>query len=209
MSLQSMIAYVVVPLVLSAAAMTYAAATNTRFIAVIAAASFAVAVLIVAGKVNKRYWRAGAEPHAADSLFHTMRRNIRLAALTYAWAAAAFYSVYGLSGLTWRHGFQYGTLASLIAAVLLAYVHRMGQPPHDHPPHRYLTIAHGYAIVAGLVFLVLSGKLASLRGDWAANLIFLFGGLALAGLITMAIRTQRVLEQPGAMQASREAPPPA
>jgi hypothetical protein len=46
-----------------------------------------------------------------------------------------------------------------------------------------------------LAFLIGAGKLASAKGDWPANYIFLFGGLALIGLCYLAFRTQvRVLK---------------
>ena len=198
MSLQPMIGFVVGPLIASVAAMTYGAATNNRGITILAAMAFAMLLMAVAGRLNSPYWTTGTEPHPADALYHTMRRNTRLAALTYAWAGAAFFAIYGLTDVVWRHGFQYGTLATLIAAVLLAYVHRMGEPGHDRPPHIFLTVAHGGAVSTGLLFLLLSGKLATMRGDWPANYIFLFGGLALLGLCVIALRTQWVLETPGA-----------
>lgn len=190
MSLQPLIGTVAMALVLSAGGMTYGAMTNARVIAVVSALLFALTVTLVAWRVN----RSGKGPTTAatedESLFHTMRRNTRLAALVYAWAAAAFFSVYGLSGVYWRHGFQYGTAAALIAGGLLYYVHRMGSDGSKHPPPASLTLLHGVAVASGLAFLFSSGKLASVRGDWPANTIFLFGGLALVGVCFIAYRTQ-------------------
>jgi hypothetical protein len=51
----------------------------------------------------------------------------------------------------------------------------------------------GIAAVAGLVFLIGSGKLETVRPDWAANQIFLFGGLTIVGLSAIAVVTQRKL----------------
>lgn len=195
MSLQPLIATVVVPLLLSAAGMAYGAHQSSRSIVVLSALVFAVAVLFVGARINRPHWQPAAGPtREPDALFHAMRRNTRLAALVYAWGAAAFFAVYGLSGVYWRHGFQYGTAAALIAGGLLYYVHRLGAGGRTAPPARVLTVLHGAAVAGGLAFLLSSGKLASLRGDWPANSIFLFGGLTLLGLCFLAYRTQSILE---------------
>ncbi len=190
MSLQPLIGTVAMALLLSAAGMTYGAMTDTRVIAVVSALLFAFTVTLVAWRVNRSGTGSTTAATEADALFHTMRRNTRLAALVYAWAAAAFFSVYGLSGVYWRHGFQYGTAAALIAGALLYYVHRKGSDASRSPPAPSLTLLHGLAVTAGLAFLFSSGKLASVRGDWPANTIFLFGGLALAAVCFIAYRTQ-------------------
>ncbi len=116
MSLQPVIASVVVALMLSAGAMTYGVATNATLITVFAAMLYAFFVLIVAWRVNRPAWFATGE-NRSDILFHTMRRNTRLAALVYAWGAAAFFAIYGLTGIRWQHGFQYGAGAALIAGL--------------------------------------------------------------------------------------------
>jgi hypothetical protein len=190
MSLQPLIQFIVAPLLASVAAMTYAAAHTDHLISRLSAALFFVAVSAVAYYINKPYWpapRAGTEPSA---LFHTMRRNTRLAALTYAWAAAAFFAIYGLSGLEWRHGFQYGTGAALFAAGLLAYVHWMGKSGKEEAPPPLLNVIHMSAVMTALVFLIFSGKLQSTKGDWAANNIFLYGALTLLVLCTIARYTE-------------------
>jgi hypothetical protein len=195
MSLQPMIAGLAAFLVLSAGGMAYGAASGSRSLTAVAALAYALAVLIVAWRVNRAAW---SENSAAPTgqLFHTMRRNTRLAALVYAWAAAAFFAVYGLSTVRWQHGFQYGSAAALIAAGFLYYVHRMGSDGTGTAPAPRLTILHGLAVTAGLIFLLTSGKLQSMKGDWPANYIFLFGGLALVGVCYFAFVTQRRL-QPG------------
>lgn len=189
MSLQPMIATVAAALVASAGAMSYGVAANERPMTVIAALIYALVVIFVAWRVNRPAWFAtGAD--TTDILFHTMRRNTRLAALIYAWGAAAFFAIYGLTSVRWQHGFQYGTGAALIAAALLYYVHRMGSDATSTPPSIGLTILHALAVTAGLVFLIGSDKLATPKGDWPANYIFLFGGLAIIGLCYFAFITQ-------------------
>jgi len=193
MSLQPLIASVVAALLLSAGGMAWGAATSSRLITVLAALAYALVVLFVAWRVNRAAWIANT---AADGvLFHTMRRNTRLAALVYAWGAAAFFAIYGLTDVRWQHGLQYGTGAALLAAAFLYYVYKMGTDGANTPPAAWLTAAHGLAITTGLAFLIGGGKLASAKGDWPANYIFLFGGLALIGLCYLAFRTQvRVLK---------------
>lgn len=186
-SIRRLIPLLSVPIVASAAVVTYAALEPSRTLAVLACAAFAVIATLVAALVNRPYWRATAGSEAADALFHTQRRNTRIAALIYAWAAASFIGAYGLGGLTWQHGLQYAAAAALIAVGFLLYVRHMGRTMA--PPPLALTLAHAIAVFVGLVFLIGSGKLATVKGDWAANYIFLFGGLALLGLAAIAIRT--------------------
>ena len=196
MSLQPMIAGLAASLVLSAGGMAYGAASGSRSLTALAALAYALAVLIVAWRVNRGAWVADGTAPPPGLLFHTMRRNTRLAALVYAWAAAAFFAVYGLSTVRWQHGFQYGIAAALIAGGFLYYVHRMGSDGTGTAPAPRLTILHGLAVTAGLIFLLSSGKLQSMKGDWPANYIFLFGGLALVTVCYFAFVTQRRL-QPG------------
>ena len=49
------------------------------------------------------------------------------------------------------------------------------------------------ASLVGLSFLVLSGKLLSVKGDWPANQIFLTGGIAIAAVSVIAALTQQRL----------------
>lgn len=194
MSLRPLILFVVIPLIASAAAITHAAMSNTRSLAVIAAALFALCVLAVARYVNRRVDSLSGMP-ARVHLFHTSRRNMRLMALVYAWGALTLFCVYTVSALKWQHGFQYATLMTLAAAVLLAIVHRMSDPEHSSPPPLTVGVLHGLAVCAALVFLVWSGKLGTMKDDWPANYVFLFGGLALAAIGLMAGIAQADLER--------------
>lgn len=194
MSLQPLISAVAGALVLSAGAMAYGVATNARLVTVAAALAYAVVILIVAWRVNRPAWQASITGRD-EMLFHTMRRNTRLAALVYAWGAAAFFAIYGLTAVRWQHGFQYGTGAALIAAALLYYVHKMGADGTNTPPAPALTLLHGAAVAGGLVFLLSADKLSTPKGDWPANYIFLFGGLAILGLCYVAFATQMRLRK--------------
>lgn len=189
MSLQPLIASVVIAVLLSAGGMAYGAATASRTLAASCAFAFAFFMFIVAWRVNRPAWLAGTSP-APGVLFHTMRRNTRLASLTYGWAAAAFFAVYGLTDVTWQHGWQYGTAAALIAAGLLYYVRSMGDADSGTPPPMILTILHGLAVLGGLAYLIMGGKLLTPKGDWPASYIFLFGGIAIVSICYIAFITQ-------------------
>lgn len=189
MSLQPLIASVVVALLLSAGGMAYGAATASRALTAFCAFAFSFFMFIVAWRVNRAAWLTDKSP-PSGLLFHTMRRNTRLAALTYAWAATAFFAVYGLTDVRWQHGLQYGTAAALIAAGLLYYVHHMADADTGTPPPMALTIVHGLAVLGGLAFLILAQKLLSPKGDWPANYVFLFGGIAIASICYAALITQ-------------------
>ncbi len=191
MSLQPFIAGVAIAALASAAGMAFGAAGGSHLVTALSALAFVVVVLAVAGRVNRAAWIAPA----AGALFHTMRRNMRLAALVYAWAGASFFAIYTLSGVTWQHGLQYGSGATLIAAGFIYAVHRMGSDGAGTPPSPSLNVLHGLAVASGLVFLLGAGKMQSLKGDWPANYIFLFGGIALVGLCALAFLTQRRLGQ--------------
>lgn len=186
-AVRNLIPALALPIVLSAGGMAYAALEKSRPLGIGAAAGFAVALLFVGYLVN-RPWGAPSDAAAARSeLFHTQRRNTRLAALIYAWAAATLIATYGIAGLVWQHGLQYAAAAALIAALLLVYVRRLGAA--SDPPPLAATLLHAIAVVAGLMFLSGSGKLGTLKGDWAANYVFLFGGLSILGLCFMATIT--------------------
>ncbi len=51
------------------------------------------------------------------------------------------------------------------------------------------------AIACGLIWLIASGKLSSLKGDWAANQLFLAGGFAIMCLSMIIMKTHAVLSE--------------
>lgn len=196
-SLQRQMPWLVTALAASAAAMSLAASFDARFVALLAAFAFSAAVMAVAVPMNADAVR---EPDRdGRAAFHTLRRNTRLIALVYAWGAAALFAIYLLTDVKWRHGWQYGTAMAAVAALLLGYVHALGQPGSRWATDRALRMAgalarlHGLAAGCGLAFLVGTGKLATLKGDWAANHVFLVGGLTIVVLAFMAANTHRRL----------------
>lgn len=194
MSLQPLIPYLVSGLAASVAMMVWAAAGNQQALSAIAAGLFSLAVVAASLGIN---WPllARTAPLDDDTPIHASRRNARLMALAYAWGAAAMLAVYFLSGLWWWHSWQYGSLMAFVAAALIAYVHRVGEPEsHLRSPRMLALLAlatalQGFAAVVGLALLVHSGKPWLGRADWAANHIFLAGGTALAILSAIAVVT--------------------
>lgn len=148
----------------------------------------------VAFKVNAPYWSA-ASPRGLDAVAGAARRNARLMAWAWAAGALSMLAVYKLSGLKWQHGWQYGAGMLLIAIAGFAYALGIAAPESSLRRPGYLNAAamlvaaQGIAAIAGVMILVLSGKVASVKGDWAANIIFVAGGITITMLSAIAVRT--------------------
>lgn len=195
MSLQPLIPLLMALLAAAAGVMTWAASANAQTVSILAASAYAVALVAVAWRINDlgRWPREKlADPEAP---LHAARRNARLIGLVYAWGGVTLLAVYSLSGLRWQHGWQYGSGMALIAAILLLLVHKLGEAGFPLRTARGLnilnrvTLAHAAAAAGGLVFLVSAGKLWAGKQDWAANHVFLVGGLAVIALSLIAWRT--------------------
>jgi hypothetical protein len=146
-------------------------------------------------EVNRPWWSAQAS-HAPESAATAAIQNAHLLSLAYTWGALAMFAVYRLSGLRWQHGWQYAVGMGLIACLIALYVWRLERPRSRLRQPGALAFAaqcglvQAFAALAGLTFLVLSGKLASTKGDWAANQIFLGGSLAVLILSAISAYTQ-------------------
>lgn len=193
MILQKLMPWLVGLLLSSAVAMRWAAAQDARETSLWVALAFVGIVVGVAALINGQALRDPGQEGRVQ--FHMLRRNTRLVALIYAWGAAAMLAVYVFGALNWRHGWQYGAAMALVAAALHVYVKRMERPGNPFDTAEYfgrivpLTLLHAAAVAVGLVYLVGSGKLAAARGDWAANHIFLAGGI---GIVLLAVLTSFV-----------------
>ena len=212
LSLGALVYTLVAVLLASAAAMWAAAGAGNRFLSLAAAGAFGTAIVLAALRTNTPLWRAAPPLGCTPQLqADAMRRNARLAALVYAWGAAAMFAVYMLAGLAWRHGWQYGSGMAVIAAAFLAYVHAMAPGSALREPRalRYAAIfavPHALAALGGLGFLLGSGRLATAKGDWAANHVFLAGGAAIVALCLLTLVTHVTLAR---RTANETAAPPA
>lgn len=190
MSLQPIIPALVAILLVSVGGIVAGINLDAGAAAHAAAAAFTAAIAAVTVIINRPHWhRAGAAPDPIEAV-HMTRRNTRLAALVYGWGGLTLLSVDWLTSLDWYHYGQYGIGAALIAAGLFWYVRRLGEPEHAKAPPLALTAAHALAAATGLAFLVGTGKVLSQRADWAANVVFLWGGIAIVALCLAAARTQ-------------------
>lgn len=199
MSLQRMLPWLVLALVASVIAMIAVAGRGEPLPTGAAAAIFAAAIVGAGFGVNKPLWALEAHRVTDCAAPVAAQLNARLIALAWAWGAAAMAGVYTLGGLRWYHAWQYGSGMALLGIIAFAYGLAIGRA--RAPATRrmlllsglQLTIVQGVAAAGGVLYLLAAGKLASFRADWAANQIFLFGGLAIAALSAMAARTQRKL----------------
>ena len=167
----------------------------------LAATAFVAAMLRLGWMLNRPWWQCPAStelgPSLSDAQPLTSALNARLLALGYAWGGASLLAVYILSSLRWQHGWQYG--CGMLAIAALIYAGSRGLSARWSPSlERGLTIVvlvHGWAATGGLAWLILTGKIWSSKGDWAANIVFIAGALSLVGLSAMALRTSRLLAQ--------------
>jgi hypothetical protein len=182
--------WLLLALSLSVAVMVYAAGQGERTLTLAAAASLAAAVILAALWINVPLWPRRGRSFEQALVKTVTAGNVWLAALVYAWGSSALFAVYSLAELAWRHAWQYGLGTAVFALGLALYGHRLEHKADAALPPLALTGLHGFAAAAGLVYLVASGKLSTLRPDWAANQVFLAGGLAVVALCAMAAITQ-------------------
>ncbi|MFV0296345.1 MAG: hypothetical protein ACK5JT_09540 [Hyphomicrobiaceae bacterium] len=166
--------------------MMFAAHGQNRPLVSAGAVLFAFAVSIGAVASNFESWRLPAtlNPRAiAIRTYFAIQRNALLAAIAYAWGAAAMQGLHitPITGLWWQHCWVYAIAMLLLAAGNLAFSRTLPIPRRterdgwDKLHYRVawpLAFAQGAVAVGGLAYLALSGKLAADKVDWAANRIF-------------------------------------
>lgn len=185
-------------LIATIVAMSAAAALDHRLASMIAAAVACLTLIFAAVALHGRH---NASVDGKDQQHIAASDSARLMGIVYGWGGLAMLSVYLLSGLSWRHGWQYGSGMLLIAAGLFLLARALGDQ-HSRmstPRLRDLTalVAGVQAVAAtmALAILVYSGKLATPKGDWAANHIFMAGGLAIIVVSALAVVTHRRLRR--------------
>jgi len=190
MSLTPLIPFLAVALILSVTGMVHGAGLADRNFTELCAVGFIATVVAVALWINVSAWTKTTTADKKSSTASALRRNGRLAALLYTWGAAALFAVYSLSDLSWRHSWQYGLGMALIAMGIFGYLYRIGQRQPRPVPPLSLTILHGIAAVGGSAFLIGTGKLQTVKSDWAANNVFLWGGIGVVVLCALSLITQ-------------------
>lgn len=166
---------------------------------VFAGVAFTVAVLRVGWQMNRAWWNAapGVDigPAVIDVQPVMATRNVQLVALVYAWGAMSLLCVYLLTTLHWQHGWQYGLGMGLIAVLIHGYARSIGArwTPQLAGQLATVSLVHGWTATGGLLWLFATGKMLSIKGDWAANVVFICGGIMVVGISAMALRTGRFL----------------
>ena len=202
MPLRPMLPALLTAFALSILVAVLAVARNAPVTLALAAGLFAVQVIVVAVRIMAPVWRMGTTSSPQWTWCSTV-----LAALVYAWGSAAMFGVYSLTGLVWRHWWQYGaglalfSAATLVCAQLLA----SGRGPLSTATSTgilmLLTALQAAGMSAAVIYIVATGKLLSQRPDWAANEIFVVGALTLAllsflSLVTNWLAPSRTKPQP-------------
>jgi hypothetical protein len=199
MSPHALLGWLIAALVTSLATMLLSASRDAMTPAGASAALFTLSVLTVGLVVNQRAWKGETVSVPSDVAPQLAAYNGQLMALVYAWGGLLLLVVYPFTGIKWYHAYQYGIAMGLFAIGLFAYSRAIASEgsslgsPAILSRVMLLTMLQGIAAIAGLVFLIGSGKVWSTRVDWLANVVFLFGGLAIVGLSAIATITQRKL----------------
>lgn len=203
MSLQILIPWFAGAMAISIASMVSGAWSGRPLLVSAGAMLFALAAVATCWHINRPYFRDPRANAAPDALAFAVRRNARLLALTYVWGGIALFALYKGTGLRWQHGLQYAIGMTVIGFIVIGWVFHSWRPgsrlvsPIGLKFALWATMVHAAAAVGGLIFLIGSGKLMSTRGDWAANQVFLAGGLAVVGMSVIAILTHLRLSRAG------------
>jgi hypothetical protein len=205
MPLRPSLPWLLTTLAVALVAMTLAAGATQKVESAIAAAIFALVLVTTDLRTNWPLWRRPAEATAAGvTARDTLRQTAQLIMIAYLWCALAFYTIYIGTHVRWQHGWEYGSALMLIALGHVFYLWRIADPNDTFSKPvalgRAVRLAglQAIAIACGLIWLIASGKLTSLKGDWAANQLFLAGGFAIMCLSMIMIKSYTVLQERGA-----------
>lgn len=196
MPLTHLLPWILTAIVASIAGMMSGVMSNMPALSWAAAGLYAAALVAVAIDVNRPWWSHSGAAADYDAAVFAAIRNARILVLGYLWGSLALIFIYRMTGLRWQHGLQYAAGMAAIAWLILLYVHFLARPesalraPKALLLATRLSLAHGLAAFAGLVFLVVSGKILSVKADWAANQVFMAGGLAVLALSVVSAYTQ-------------------
>ena len=200
MSLRPPLPWLLATLAAALIAMSLATSALQKAEAATSAAAFAILLMTSAVRTNSPLWRRGAAKVAMTQR-EALWQTTLLIMLAYLWCALAFYAVYLGTTLHWQHGWEYGSAMLLIAVAHAIYLWRLADPNASVSSPRAidravrLAACQAIAIAFGLIWLIQSGKLASVKGDWAANQLFLAGGFAVMFLSVIIIKTNAALSE--------------
>ena len=189
--------------VISAAAMIIAARADHPDLVTIATGIFSLAAAVVALVFYLQACRrlqSGKGP--PEPIIPVLLKGSALLAICYAWGAVAMQGLYltRLTGLKWQHGWQYALAMALLGAASLAFARSLSVSLHNARPRNTerqvrwaMSLAAVQACVASvsLAALIVSGKLFSIRADWAANRVFAGLAVAVLAVSVASIAVQR------------------
>jgi len=199
MRLTPMLPAVLLALVLSVLVGVLGVARRSELTLALAAALFAAQVLFVLLRVNVPLWRSKAA--AAASAAWAWDNSV-LTALTYAWGGVAMFALYSIGGLSWRHWWQYGAGMLLFAFLTMLcaghFIGTGGATANGEGLRKLvrMTQLQVAAIIVALIYLFASGKLSTLKDDWAANEIFIAGGLTILVISLASLATYQCSRKP-------------
>jgi hypothetical protein len=199
MGVSQLFAWLTATALLTITAIVIAARLTNPSLAIAAGAMFAGVAIFAGWRLNRPLADLPADRVTKEAAQVAARRNARLLATCYGWGGMAMLAAYYLSALHWQHAWQYGVGMLLIATAVYAYNAALADPssparqPHWLIAVQRLTMAQGFAAAVGVLILIVSGKLTAGKGDWIANLVFVAGGVAIAALSALSVRTQRRL----------------
>jgi hypothetical protein len=182
--------WLIATIVMSVAAMVIGASAANQALAVLAGAMFTLVAALIG-------WLFAVRVKAGDAAGPVSARFARLIGAAWAWAGAGMLGCYYLTDLSWQHAWQYGLAMLLISGALQQYAVLRedsaavvsGEGPVRTA--RLLTMLQAVAALAGVVMLAMSGKLEANGRDWAANIVFVAGGLAIFSLSMAALRAEK------------------
>jgi hypothetical protein len=183
-------------------AMGIAANRINKTVAMLAALAFAASIVVEGVRVTAKssvMQGSDAAAHRTAAQFWVLHETTFLSFLTCAWSAAALLIAYPIAGLSWLHGWEYGLFFALAAFGFGKYLQKLTK--HDDEASKasavalaaVLTIIQALAITATLVWIIVSGKLSTTRGDWLANDVFLASGCAALALSIVFLVRVRAL----------------
>lgn len=203
MAMQRSLVLLVAAAVVSVPAMLLAARIGLPYSVAIMAASFAASAACATVLENLPYWNGSKPGGTWLQLDQALIANGRLIAMAYGWSAIALQGLYltPLTGLKWQHGWQYACAFGLLATLACEFSRavRLGDEARRQRLRRLampLAMGQGLFAASALVVLVASGKMTTVRADWAANHVFLFSALMVMVVAAVSLRTQSKLTPP-------------
>jgi len=200
MALRPPLPWLLATLLAALVAMYLATSGLQKAQAATSAAAFAILLVIAALRSNSPLWRRGTAKSTATPR-QALWLTTLLIMLAYFWCALAFYAVYLGTSLRWQHGWEYGSAMLLVAVGHAIYLWHLDDPnasvstPKAIGRAVALAALQAVAIACGLLWLIQSGKLSSLKGDWAANQLFLAGGFTVMCLSVIIVKTHSALSE--------------